>query len=97
MKKYLPSLCAIALAGWVAPGQAKDIVHDAEYYIIEAQNGERWRADDKEIDARFAKLREANDGKPPNIVYGLSARYAWPSRETGRKRHNDRSTMQKAR
>jgi arylsulfatase len=50
---------------------AKEIIHDAEYYILEAQNGERWRADDKEIDARLAELREANDGKPPNIVYIL--------------------------
>ena len=50
---------------------AKEIIHDAEYYLIEAQNGERWRADDKKIDARLAELREANDGKPPNIVYIL--------------------------
>ena len=50
---------------------AKDIIHDAEYYLIEAQNGERWRADDKKMDARLAELREANDGKPPNIVYIL--------------------------
>ncbi len=38
MKKYLFILCAFALAGWAAPGLAKNIVHDAEYYILEAQN-----------------------------------------------------------
>lgn len=71
MKNYLFTLCAIALAGWAAPGLAKDIIHDAEYYIIEAQNGERWRSDDKKIDARLAQLRNENGGKPPNIIYIL--------------------------
>jgi arylsulfatase len=54
-----------------ASAWAKDIIHDAEYYIIEAQNGERWGADDKRIDAKLAELRKANGGKPPNIVYIL--------------------------
>ncbi len=47
------------------------IIHDAEYYIIEAQNGERWAADDKQIDKKLADLRKKNGGKPPNIVYIL--------------------------
>ena len=50
--------------------QAADIVHDAEYYIIEAQNGERWTAEDKELDARLAELKKEH-GKAPNIVYIL--------------------------
>ena len=36
---------------------AADIVHDAEYYILEAQNGERWAAEDKKIDAKLAELK----------------------------------------
>ena len=49
-----------------APG----IVHDAEYYILEAQNGTRWAAEDKGLDARMAALREKH-GRPPNIIYVL--------------------------
>lgn len=49
----------------------KPIQHDAEYIILEAQNGERWRQDDKVIDAKLAELRKNNGGKPPNIVYIL--------------------------
>ena len=52
-------------------GQAKDIVHDAEYAILEAQNGERWARDDEAIEAKLAALREKNGGKPPNIIYIL--------------------------
>jgi arylsulfatase len=52
--------------------QAEDkIIHDAEYYILEAQNGEEWAADDKKIDQKLAELRKKNGGKPPNIVYIL--------------------------
>ena len=47
------------------------IVHDAEYYVIEAQNGERWKADDKEIETKLAGIRNENGGKPPNIVFIL--------------------------
>ena len=46
------------------------IVHDAEYYIIEAQNGERWAEEDKELDKRLAELKKKH-GKSPNIVYIL--------------------------
>ncbi|MHC5073807.1 MAG: sulfatase-like hydrolase/transferase [Planctomycetota bacterium] len=47
-----------------------EIVHDAEYYILEAQNGEKWATEDKEIDAKLTELREKHGG-PPNIVYIL--------------------------
>jgi arylsulfatase len=50
---------------------AKDLIHDAEYYVVEAQNGEKWAADDKATAKRLADLRKANGGKPPNIVYIL--------------------------
>lgn len=72
MKRLLISTAAalVALSGQVA-AQDGDIIHDAEYYIIEAQNGEQWAEDDVQIDARLAALREANGGKPPNIVYIL--------------------------
>ena len=64
-------LIALLLLAPLANANAADIIHDAEYYVIEAQNGERWDADDKQIDKKLAELRKANNGKPPNILYIL--------------------------
>lgn len=50
---------------------SKDIIHDAEFAILKAKNGQQWEKHDKEIDKRLAALREKNDGKAPNIVYIL--------------------------
>ena len=64
-------LILVALtASWAVQSQAGDVVHDAEYYVLEAQNGERWAAEDKELDAKLAELK-AKHGTPPNIVYLL--------------------------
>ena len=59
-----------ALTSALAQGAGGDIIHDAEFYILEVQNGERWAREDQEIDAKLAALREKH-GKPPNIVYIL--------------------------
>ena len=48
--------------------QAKDIVHDAEFYVLEAQNGERWAAEDKAIEQKLAALRK-KFGQPPNLIH----------------------------
>jgi arylsulfatase len=50
---------------------AAEIVRDAEYYILEAQNAKAWAADDKLVDNKLAAFRKNNGGKPPNIVYIL--------------------------
>ena len=50
---------------------SQPIIHDAEYAIIEAQNGKAWAADDKKLDDKLAEIRKKNGGKPPNIVYIL--------------------------
>ena len=68
--KRLTLLAALFICG-ASTAPAKDIIHGAEHYILAAQNGERWAADDKVIDAQLAELRAANGGKPPNIVYIL--------------------------
>ncbi|MHC4335830.1 MAG: sulfatase-like hydrolase/transferase, partial [Planctomycetota bacterium] len=47
------------------------IVHDAEYYILEAQNGAQWAAEDKALDKKLAEFRKKNNGRPPNIFYIL--------------------------
>jgi len=60
--------------GVVALGQtalADDLVHDAEYYVLEAQHADQWAEDDKAVDAKLAAFRESNGVKPPNIVYIL--------------------------
>jgi len=53
------------------------IIHDAEYYILEAQNGEKWAAEDKKIDKKLAELKKKH-GQPPNIVYIL-----WDDQQVG--------------
>lgn len=71
----LRTLFAISLlTAFLLPAKnllASEIIHDAEYYIIEAQNRDKWIADDKKIDEKLAEIRERNGGKPPNIVYIL--------------------------
>ena len=65
------------LVGW--PGMASvwvrimlnRIVHDAEYYILEAQNGKVWAVEDGELDKKLAELRQKY-GTPPNIIH-----YMW--------------------
>jgi arylsulfatase len=44
------------------------IVYDAEYYILEAQNGKKWAAEDSELDKKLAQLKE-KFGQPPNIIH----------------------------
>lgn len=52
----------------VQPVSNGKIVHDAEYYILEAQNGANWAAEDEKLNARLAELREKH-GRLPNIVH----------------------------
>jgi len=47
---------------------AKEVVHDAEYYILEAQNGKKWAVEDAQIDKKLAELRNKY-GTPPNIIH----------------------------
>ena len=59
---------ALSLAGnALAKGPAK-IVHDAEYYILDAQNGEKWAAEDKDLNKKLAELRKKYKN-PPNIIH----------------------------
>ena len=60
----IPAL-VIALAG---PALAKDIVHDAEYYVLEAQHGEKWAANDKALAKKLAALKKKY-GRPPNLIH----------------------------
>ena len=49
--------------------QAQDkIIHDAEYYILKAQHGDKWEQQDQEIQKKLADL-EKKHGSKPNIVH----------------------------
>jgi hypothetical protein len=65
------ALLTIACAN-ISPVQAKNqIIHDAEYYILEAQNGKAWAVEDGNLDKKIAELR-TRYGTPPNIIH-----YMW--------------------
>jgi arylsulfatase len=62
-------LAALLLVTCAVTVQAKSkIVQDAEYYILEAQNGEKWAKEDKTIDQKLAELKK-KFGRPPNIIH----------------------------
>ena len=65
---FVASVLSLAI---VAVAQETPIVHDTEYYILQAQNADRWSADDTTVDARIAEFRAKNDGKGPNVLYIL--------------------------
>jgi len=69
---WMVALVMLGLA-MTAPALAAGdkIVHDTEYYILEAQNAEKWAADDKAVDKKLAEFMKKNDNKPPNILYIL--------------------------
>ena len=71
MHKLLIFFLIAIVPAWSSPGFAEGIQHDSEYYILEAQNRERWAADDKTVDAKLAEFRNKNGGKPPNLLYVL--------------------------
>lgn len=72
-KVALLSALSLLFAAGVGNAVAKQpqLVHDAEYYILQAQNGEKWAAEDKTLDAKLDAFKKKNGGKPPNIFYIL--------------------------
>ena len=72
MMQKIRNIALVMLSGMVALSvQAKDIVHDAEYYILEAQNGKVWAVEDGKLDKKIAELKEKY-GRPPNLIH-----YMW--------------------
>jgi arylsulfatase len=71
MKKLLCLLAPVFFGVFSFQAFAADLVHDAEYYILAKQNGEKWAAQDKALDQKLADFRKKNGGKPPNILYIL--------------------------
>ncbi len=58
------------LISFVSPGAhaVNEIVYDAEFYVLKAQHGDKWVAQDEEINKKLAALK-AKYGTPPNIVH----------------------------
>ncbi|MFA3920343.1 sulfatase-like hydrolase/transferase [Ruegeria hyattellae] len=68
MKRLSAATACLCLAANVVMAQDAPIIHDAEYYILEAQNAEKWTADNAEVDQRLEAFRQSNGGRPPNII-----------------------------
>ena len=68
MKAILSFSFIFAATVALAQTPPNKIVHDAEYYILEAQNGKRWAAEDKDLTAWLAELK-AKHGTPPNLIH----------------------------
>ena len=73
MKRLYTTTLAIAMGISLGCSQseeaiAKDIVHDAEYYIVKAQHGDEWAKEDKELDKKIAALKKKH-GRSPNIIH----------------------------
>jgi hypothetical protein len=64
----LCSCLAVALGLVSSPGFAKEIVHDAEHYVLLKQYKDKWARQDQELQAKLDELREKH-GKPPNIIH----------------------------
>ena len=59
----------VAAFGTPLAAQAEDaIVHDAEYYVLEAQHGEEWAAEDVALRAKLDELKKKH-GRPPNLIH----------------------------
>ncbi len=68
-KNLIRSLAAIPLLGGLTvEASAKEILHDAEYYVLEAQHGDKWAAEDNELAKKLKALKEKH-GTPPNIIH----------------------------
>ena len=67
--RYATLLTPIAFLVMSVPALAKadsKLIHDAEYYLSEAQNAEKWAADDKAVEVKLAQIVQTNGGKRPN-------------------------------
>lgn len=72
LKSIFTCLLIVLISGTVfgQKKKSKDVIHDAEYYIIEHQNKDRWSQEDEGLNQRLAELKEKH-GQTPNIVYVL--------------------------
>ena len=67
-RRFLMLVLTLITVPRLLSADGSQIVHDAEYYILEAQNGEKWQAEDEQLQLRLAELKKKH-GTPPNIVH----------------------------
>ena len=63
----IPAL-VFSFAGNALAKNPEGIIHDAEYYVLEAQHGDKWAAQDNDLDTKLAELRKKH-GTSPNIIH----------------------------
>ena len=61
-------LFLVTLIPTAAQERKKEIIHDAEYYVLEAQHGEKWAQQDKGIQSKLDALKKKH-GTRPNIIH----------------------------
>lgn len=71
MRSLLKHASAMVLMAGSGLAQDAPVIHDGEFEFLRAQFGEQWDAQDTEIEAKLADIRDANGGQPPNILYIL--------------------------
>jgi len=63
------ALAALEVGGIsTANAQSDKIIHDAEFYVLQAQHEKTWAEQDQQIDAKLAEL-EKKFGRKPNIIH----------------------------
>jgi hypothetical protein len=65
--------CVLVNPAANAQNAKPEIVHDAEYYILATQHGQRWASEDQDINRKLAELRQ-KFGTPPNILHIMCSR-----------------------
>ena len=70
--RFAAFLLYATLATVALPAFANKLVHDAEYYVLEAQHGEKWAKQNQSLEAKLKELRKKH-GKPPNLNYSSQA------------------------
>jgi len=65
---YSLAVIFLVLTSFAGSIKAKDIAHDAEFYVLKAQHGEKWAQEDQEIKEKLAMLKKKY-GSPPNIIH----------------------------
>ena len=50
---------------------SEKIIHDAEYYVVEVQNREKWAAEDADLDVRLAELKANACDSPDRLPLSM--------------------------
>ncbi|MEP3045892.1 MAG: sulfatase-like hydrolase/transferase [Roseibium sp.] len=63
-------MIGLSCVGSLTSVEAADdkIIHDPDYYVLKAQHGGKWQAEDIELNTKLAALK-AKFGTPPNIIH----------------------------